>query len=46
MERHTGGDELSRIYFDVLHTGHELGVNMPVLDALRPYVDTMSTKAV
>jgi len=39
MERHTGGDDLSRIYRDVTATGRELGVAMPVLAALGQYVE-------
>lgn len=38
MERHTAHDELQHIFFDVLETGRELGVEMPVLTALAPYV--------
>jgi hypothetical protein len=38
MERHTAHDELQRIFFDVVETGRELKVEMPVLTALAPYV--------
>lgn len=39
MERHTGREELGRIYHDVLATGGELGVQMPTLESLRPFVE-------
>jgi 2-dehydropantoate 2-reductase len=45
MERHTGGEELRRIYFDVLVTGHDLGVEVPVLDSLRRFVEALTTEA-
>ena len=38
MERHTGREELTRIYSDVVTTGRELGVAMPALEALGPFV--------
>jgi 2-dehydropantoate 2-reductase len=38
MERHTGGTELRRIYADVLETGRDLGVFLPTLAPLEPYV--------
>ena len=42
MERHTGGEELKRIYLDVVGTGRELGVAMPVLEPLRPFVEALA----
>lgn len=45
MERHTGGAELKRIYRDVLETGRELGLLMPTLEPLEPYVDALSDAA-
>jgi len=36
--RHTGREELARIYLDVIATGDQLGVAMPVLRALQPWV--------
>ena len=39
MQRHTGADELRRIFHDVLNTGRALGVPTPHLDALTPAVD-------
>jgi len=45
MERHTRGEELRRIYFDVLDTGRELGVDMPVLESLRSFVEALTTEA-
>jgi hypothetical protein len=45
MERHTRGEELRRIYFDVLDTGRELGVDMPVLESLRSFVQALRTEA-
>jgi len=38
MERHTAHDELQHIFFDVLQTGRDLGVNVPTMKALAPYV--------
>ena len=35
MERHTGREELQRIYHDVLYTGRQLGVQMPTLEPQR-----------
>jgi 2-dehydropantoate 2-reductase len=45
MGRHTGGEELRRIYFDVLDTGRELGVGMPALESLRSFVEALTTEA-
>jgi len=45
MERHTRGEELRGIYFDVLDTGRELGVDMPVLESLRSFVVALTTEA-
>jgi 2-dehydropantoate 2-reductase len=45
MERHTGGSELKRIYRDVLKTGRELGVSIPTLEPLEPYVDGLPDAA-
>jgi hypothetical protein len=45
MERHTGGEELTRIYRDVVQTGHQLGVDLPVLGALGPFVEAFATQA-
>ena len=45
MERHAGGEELTRIYFDVLATGRELGVAMPALEPLGPFVAALTTGA-
>ena len=42
MERHTGREELQRIYHDVLATGRKLGVQMPTLEPLEPFVDAFS----
>jgi len=42
MERHTGREELQRIHHDVLDTGRELGVPVPTLQALGPFVDAFS----
>lgn len=39
LERHTGVEELRRIYADVVATGERLGVAMPRLTALRPAVE-------
>lgn len=39
LERHTGVEELKRIYTDVVATGQQLGVAMPRLTALGPAVD-------
>jgi len=39
MQRHTGAEELRRIYHDVLDTGRQLGVAMPHLEALGGAVD-------
>ena len=38
LDRHTGVEELKRIYGDVVATGRELGVTMPRLEALEPIV--------
>jgi len=40
LERHTGVDELKRIYADVMATGQQLGVAMPRLTELGPAVAT------
>ena len=45
MERHTRGEELRRISFDVLDTGRELGVDMPVRESLRSFVVALTTEA-
>jgi hypothetical protein len=45
MERHTRGEELRRIYFDVLDTGRELAVDMPVLESLRSFFVARTTEA-
>ena len=45
MQRHNGGDELTRIYRDVLDTGLQLNVAMPHLAALRDAVDAWRAKA-
>jgi 2-dehydropantoate 2-reductase len=42
MERHAGGEELKRIYLDVVDTGQELGIIMPVLEPLRPFVEALA----
>jgi hypothetical protein len=34
-----------RIYFDVLDTGRELGVGMPVLESFRSFVEALTTEA-
>jgi 2-dehydropantoate 2-reductase len=39
LERHTGVDELKRIYADVVASGRELGVAMPRLTELEPVVE-------
>lgn len=39
LDRHTGVEELKRIYRDVVSTGRELGVTMPRLIALEPIVE-------
>ena len=39
LERHTGVDELKRIYADVMATGQRLGVSMPRLTELGPAVE-------
>lgn len=39
LERHTGVEELKRVYSDVVATGERLGVPMPRLTALRPAVE-------
>lgn len=39
LERHTGVEELKRIFGDVVRTGRELGVPMPRLTALEPAVE-------
>jgi len=44
MERHTGGEELKRIYADVVATGRELGVDMPVLEPLGAFVQAFATE--
>jgi len=46
MERHTGREELRRIYLDVLQTGRELEVEMPVLAPLAPYVENFAASSV
>jgi hypothetical protein len=38
MECHNAGEELRRIYSDVVETGRTLQVAMPVLEALEPFV--------
>jgi len=45
LERHTGVDELKRIYADVVQTGRELGVPMPRLTALGPAVEAWTGAA-
>jgi len=45
MERHTGGEELKRIYADVVATGRRLGVDMPVLEPLGSFVDRYAAQA-
>jgi 2-dehydropantoate 2-reductase len=45
MERHTGGEELKRIYTDVVATGRDLKVDMPVLEPLASYVEALRTEA-
>ena len=45
MQRHTGGEELKRIYADVVATGRELGVDMPVLEPLGSFIETYATEA-
>jgi len=45
MERHTGGEELKRIYGDVVATGRGLGVEMPVLEPLGSFVQAYATEA-
>jgi len=42
MERRTGGEELRRIYYDVLVSGRELGVQLPVLEPLETFVASLS----
>ena len=44
MERHTGREELRRIYRDVLNTGRELGVTMPTLEPLEPFVEAFPNR--
>ncbi len=39
LERHTGVEELQRIYADVVATGRQLGVSMPRLIELAPAVE-------
>jgi len=34
-----------RIYFDVLDTGREFGVDMPVLESFRSFVEALTTEA-
>jgi ketopantoate reductase len=45
MERHTGGEDLTSIYRDLVATGHQLGVDLPVLEALSPYVAAYAAAA-
>ncbi len=45
LERHTGVEELKRIYADVVQTGRELGVPMPRLSALGPAVEAWTGAA-
>ena len=45
MQRHTGGEELKRIYADVVATGRGLGVDMPVLEPLGSFVESYATEA-
>ena len=45
LDRHTGVEELKRIYHDVLATGVELGVAMPRFAALAPVVDAWDGSA-
>jgi len=45
MQRHNGGDELTRVYHDVLDTGRQLNVPMPHLEALRDAVDAWRATA-
>jgi 2-dehydropantoate 2-reductase len=46
MQRHTGCEELRRIYRDVDRTGHELGVDLPVLDSFERFVEAYGSLAV
>jgi 2-dehydropantoate 2-reductase len=39
LERHTGVEELKRIYADVMATARQLGMDMPRLGALGPVVE-------
>jgi 2-dehydropantoate 2-reductase len=39
MERHTAVDELQQMYYDVLASGEQLNVSMPVYRSLKKYVD-------
>jgi len=41
MELHNGAEELKRIYYDVLETGERMGVPMPEMRKMRPYVDRL-----
>ncbi|HYC07515.1 MAG TPA: 2-dehydropantoate 2-reductase N-terminal domain-containing protein [Candidatus Binatia bacterium] len=45
MTRHTGREELGRIFGDVLATARALGVSTPVLDRLEPAVDAYASVA-
>lgn len=45
MQRHNGGEELTRIYHDVLDTGRQLNVPMPHLEALCKAVDAWRATA-
>jgi len=45
MTRHTGREELGRIFGDVLASGRALGVATPVLDSLETAVDAYSATA-
>jgi 2-dehydropantoate 2-reductase len=44
MERHTAGEELRRVFADVVETGRLLDVTMPNLEALEPYVEAFQGK--
>ena len=45
MQRHNGGEELTRIYHDVLDTGRQLQVSIPHLEALADAVDAWRSPA-
>ena len=36
---------MRRIFFDVLDTGREFGVDMPVLESFRSFVEALTTEA-